>query len=312
MNVALDAEYPVVTAEKGSGMIFLTLPPEAKGAGNPPGPSSMQLTTITGGAFRTQVPADAEAVIEGAGSRLVAELRTAVDPSWNIVVDFTNDGDALRVRARGQAVHSSMPWEGRNAITHLAALLGTHEWPSSQAAWMVQLINDLVGIGDYGERFGRLAYRHDFMGPLTLSLTTLDLDEKGNLVAGLNVRRPVGRTRDEVEMAIREALDGWKARTGCKQLDYAFDIGEPYDAESAPHVATLLSVFRFYAGQPEAGPVSVGGGTQARLLPNGVNFGPSMPGVTYTGHSSHEFMTIDQLKLNLQMCAAMLTELAAD
>ena len=55
----------------------------------------------------------------------------------------------------------------------------------------------------------------------------------------------------------------------------------------------------------------VGGGTQARLLPNGVNFGPSMPGAAYTGHSDHEFVTVEQLRLNLMMQAAMLIELAA-
>ena len=150
------------------------------------------------------------------------------------------------------------------------------------------------------------------MGPLTLSLTTLGPDEDGSLVAGINVRRPVGRSHEHVETAVREALDRWRTRTGCEQLDDTLDIGEPYYLERAPHVPALLSVFRFYTGRPEAGPVSIGGGTQARLLPNGVNFGPSMPGVTYTGHSNHEFVTVDQLTLNLQMCAAMLAELAAD
>ena len=55
----------------------------------------------------------------------------------------------------------------------------------------------------------------------------------------------------------------------------------------------------------------MGGGTQARLLPNGVNFGPSMPGAAYTGHSDHEFVTVEQLRLNLMMQAAMLVDLAA-
>ena len=31
---------------------------------------------------------------------------------------------------------------------------------------MVRLINDLVGTGHYAERFGAVAYAHDFMGPL--------------------------------------------------------------------------------------------------------------------------------------------------
>ena len=88
-------------------------------------------------------------------------------------------------------------------------------------------------------------------------------------------------------------------------------MGDPYYLESAPHVPVLVDVYRHYTGQLDAGPVAVGGGTQARLLPNGVNFGPSMPGAAYTGHSDHEFVTVEQLRLNLMMQAAMLVELAA-
>ena len=311
LNVALDAEYPVVTAEKGSGTIVLTLPPDPRASGDPHVPGDAHVAAISGGAFRSQIPGEAEAVIERAGPSLAAELREGIDPGWNVAFDFAIDGDTLRVQAHGVAAHSSTPWEGRNAITHLAALLGTREWPRTQAARMVRLINELVGTGDYGERFGNLAFAHRFMGPLTLSLTTLGPRDGGSLVAGINIRRPVGQRREEVETAISAALDGWKRRTGSAQLDYTFDIGDPYYLETAPHIPVLLRIFRFYCGQPEAVPVSVGGGTQARLVPNGVNFGPSMPGAIYTGHSEHEFMTVDQLRLNLTMYAAMLAELSA-
>jgi dipeptidase D len=35
-----------------------------------------------------------------------------------------------------------------------------------------------------------------------------------------------------------------------------------------------------------------------------------MPGEPYTGHSEHEYMTRDQMRLNLEMYTAMLVELA--
>ena len=311
LNVALDGEFPVVTAEKGSGTILVTMPPDqpASSAGPPPGET--RLTTIRGGAFRTQVPGEAEAVIGQPGPDLAAAISEAVDPSWGVSFSVELDGVTLRVKAHGVAAHSSIPWDGRNAITHLAALLGTRTWPQTQASRMVRLINDLVGTGDHGGRFGNLAYGHEFMGPLTLSLTTLGPDADGALVASINIRRPVGRSRDEVETAIRAALDEWKARTGYAKLGYAIEVGDPYHVESAPHIPILLGIFRFYSGQAVAQPIAVGGGTQARLVPNGVNFGPSMPGAVYTGHSDHEFMTVDQLRLNLRMYAAMLAELAA-
>ena len=315
LNIALDGEYPVVTAEKGSGSVRLTLPPEP-GSEDADGGSEPYIAGLRGGAFRTQIPGEAEAVIERAGAELAAALRAEIDPEWEVGFEMDADGRddrngaRLRVRAQGVAAHSSMPEDGRNAITHLAALLGSRAWPPTPAARMVGLINDLVGTGHHAEHFGDLAHSHDFMGPLTLALTTLNRGPDGSLIAGLNVRRPVGRGRADVEAAIRRALEGWRARNAGARLEATIEIGEPYYVASAPHVPVLLGVFRHFTGDRSARPIAVGGGTQARLLPNGVNFGPSMPGAVYTGHSDHEFMTVEQFRLNLAMCTAALAELA--
>jgi dipeptidase D len=56
--------------------------------------------------------------------------------------------------------------------------------------------------------------------------------------------------------------------------------------------------------------VAIGGGTNSRLFPNAVSFGPAMPGTVYSGHSEHEFITVKQLMLNLQMYTAVMVELA--
>ena len=307
LNVALDAVYPVVTAERGSGAVSVTVPPEP----NPPHRADgARLVSLQGGRFPSQIPAEAEAMVTGAGPDLTTTLLGHVDGSTGVRFEFDTTGDRLHIRAQGVAAHSSTPWEGRNAITQLAALLGTRGWPPTPAATMVRIINELVGTGHFAERFGALAYAHDFMGPLTLALTTVGPAIGGGLVAGLNIRRPVGRSRDDVEAAIRATLDGWRQRTG-SQLDYTLDIGEPYHLESAPHIPVLLDIFRFYTGRDAAGPISIGGGTQARLVPNGLNFGPAMPDEPYTGHSEHEFMTVDRLRLSLQMYTAALVELAA-
>ena len=309
LNVALDAKYPVVTAEKGTGAIFLTVPPDP--SDDPPRtPRRARLVSLTGGEARTRVPAEAVAVIEGAEPELAAELHATADPSCGVTFELEVDGDRLAVRAHGVAAHSSTPWEGRNAVTHLAALLARRDWPPTPASRMLQLIVDLAGTGDLAERFGDLACTHPFMGPLTLVLTRLYAVEDGGLEACLNIRCPVGRSKDQVETEVRTAVDTWTARRGGAAPGWKLTMGDPYHLESAPHVPVLVDVYRHYTGQHDAGPIAVGGGTQARLLPNGVNFGPSMPGAAYTGHSDHEFVTVEQLRLNLMMQAAMLVELA--
>ena len=305
LNIAFDALYPVVTGEFGTGAIRVTL----RGGAPATFPAQARLVSFTGGSYLSQVPASAEAVVAGADEPLAAALeRDAVESpaGW---FDVDRDGGTVRIRSHGVAAHSSAPWTGRNAITQLAALLGRHPWPPTAAGTMVRFVNDLVGTGHHAERFGDLAYAHEVMGRLTLTLATLTPADGGSLVAALNIRRPVGRTGAAVEKTIRAALDGWRRLTGLS-LDHTTDIGGPYYVESAPHVPVLLDVFRHYTGRPAPGPISVGGGTQARLLPNGVNFGPAMPDEPYTGHSDHEFMTVDRLRLNLRMYTAALVELA--
>lgn len=304
LNVALDAEYPVVTAEKGWCSVFLNLPADSTE------PSGPWLASIQGGSFLSQIPEDARAVVSEANDEVEETLRAAANNIEGVTFNLNNSNGDLIVEASGVSSHSSKPWNGKNAITHLAQLLGAVEWPESQAARMVRLINDLVGTGDYAEKFGDVAYEHPFMGRLTLSLTTLGPNDDGALVAGINLRRPAGRTNEDVDSRIRNAVDAWKKATSINDLGIETSINDPYMVEGAEHVDVLLDVFRRHTGQENAEAISIGGGTHARVVPNGVNFGPSMPGEPYTGHSEHEYMSREQILLNLEMYTAMLVELA--
>lgn len=305
INIALDANYPVVTAEKGWGEIHVSLPPSAR----EPADGAPSLRSFAGGAFLSQVPEASRAVVARPTPEVEKALRDAAARDGDVKYTFTARDGELGIEAEGVSAHSMNPWDGVNAITHLAALLGHVDWPDGQAARMVRLVNDLVGTGDYAEKFGGLAYSHPFMGRLTLTLATLG-PEGDDLVANLSLRRPVGRSREEVESAIEEAVRGWAARTGTAGVGLRQEITEPYYLEDAPHVPALLRVFRHYTGLDDAQPIAIGGGTNARLLPYGVSFGPAMPGEPYTGHTEHEFITRDQLVLTLEIYTAMLMELA--
>jgi dipeptidase D len=304
LNVALDAEYPVVVAEKGWNSIHLAIAPVAGGS-----VESNRLIALSGGAFLSQIPEDAEAVIADPTPDVETLLRAGASRDSGIRYSFSSQGATLTIRALGRSAHSSKPEDGRNAITHLAALLGTYEWQDGQAARMVRLINDLVGTGDYAERFGDVAFSHPFMGRLTLSLTTLGMVD-GALVAGINIRSPAGRSAAELEQSLRAAVEQWEERSGTVDVGVRVFTSEPYYVEEAPHIAVLLDVFEHFAGEPDPQPISIGGGTHARVVPNGVNFGPAMPGEEYTGHTEHEYIGREQMRLNLRMYTAMLVELA--
>ncbi len=125
------------------------------------------------------------------------------------------------------------------------------------------------------------------MGPLTHSLSLVHLkDGKPNV--GINLRRPVGKPKAQFEREIREALADWQHRTGIALENANLYIDDPYDARQAPEVPVLLKILRHYTGKVDAQPVSKGGSSHTQVVPNGVCFGPVMPGEPYTEHSEHE------------------------
>ncbi|MEI8614222.1 dipeptidase [Shewanella sp. PP-He15 brown] len=321
MNITIDAEYPVVTAEKGWSKITFTVPNitisniEAKAEASNQTPT---LTAFSGGYFASQVPQQAKAEIEAVSPALLTKLQTRAAAQQGMKYRFENhcvDKQCnLHIFADGKAAHSSTPEDGVNAVTHLAALLSPElndkPWPQTSASLTVAAMNELVGLGIYAEQFGDLAYKDDFMGPLTLAPTVVVQTQKGTEVT-INLRRPVGKTPELLAKQAREALALWQDKHQVQLADIESYWGEPMVMKGAPQQQTLLDVFAHFTGIVDPKPVAIGGSTNSKLFPNALSFGPAMPGVEYTGHTEKEFITHKQFMLNLKMYTAAFIELSA-
>lgn len=319
VNVAIDSAYPVVVAEKGWGKLQVEFDIPVVDASNgtngvhssEPDLNGPRLVRFEGGAFMSQVPEEARLVIANADTELTQRLRKrAAAMNDGITYRFENSNDELIIDVRGKAAHSASPEDGRNAIVHAAALLRgeniSNDLGDTDAARAVDFTNALLGTGLYGEQFGDAAYSHPFMGPLTVNLS-IATTEADKVTLGINTRAPAGKTAAQLEADMREAIEDWASERDIPVPAITAQMSDAYLPEQPPQADTLLAVFRHYTGQADAQPVSIGGGTNARLLPYGVNFGPSMPGAPYTGHSEHEFITRTQMTLNLRMYTAMMT-----
>ncbi|WP_102798134.1 dipeptidase [Bowmanella denitrificans] len=303
LNITIDTQYPVVTAEKGFGILSMTFPNRALNTTQP------YIKHFEGGFFASQIPEDAKAVIANASKALLEGIKQKTAAQQGMQYDYDWRDNNLIVTALGKSAHSSKPENGVNAIAHLADALSSQHWPSNAAGSLVNFINDQLGTGLYGQQFGSIAYADDFMGPMTVSPTVLKQVDKG-IQLSINIRRPKGKSAQQLEQEIDSALDSWQKRSAVRLEGRHYRIDDPFVLTDAPHVEKLLGVFSHYSGIEDAQPVSIGGASNSRLFPNAVGFGPAMPGKEYTGHSEHEFITREQFVLNLRMYTAALVELA--
>ena len=317
MNVTIDSSYPVVTAEKGWSNIQLNMP-TIKNVDK--SDNNAYISQFGGGSFGSQIPEDAKVVINHASGALFdrlkkrsaayAETNTNTNTNTNTKVkfDFTLKQETLTITAKGISAHSSEPEIGVNAITYLAAILSNENWPKNTAGLTVTLINELVGTGLYAEKFGEIAYEHPFMGKMTLAPTVIKPSDKG-IHININLRRPAGKNKQLLMTQTKTALTEWQRKHDVTLEIEELIFGDPLEVTGAAHVEPLLNIYSHFTGTPNPKPVSSAGSTNAKLLPNALSFGPSMPGVGYSGHSEHEFITVKQLKLNLAMYTAMMIEL---
>ncbi|WP_206485290.1 dipeptidase [Thalassotalea sp. G2M2-11] len=303
-NITIDAEYPVVTAEKGYGTIKIAFNKTDNAPLFDP-----YISHFEGGYFGSQIPEDAKAVINNADAHLLEQLMNKARNYSDANFDFLLKDKKLTVSALGQSAHSSKPQEGVNAIPYLADLLSIKRWPNNGAGTLVNFINDNIGLGLEGKQFGSIAYRDDFMGPMTVSPTVIK-QHKNNLELNINIRRPKGKSAQQLREEINQAIASWKLKNIADITELTHYIGDPFVQDNAPQTDTLLTVFSHFTGIKNAKPIAIGGGTNSRLFPTAVSFGPSMPGAKYTGHSEHEFITVKQLMLNLKMYTAAIIELA--
>lgn len=299
--ITIDASYPVVVAEKGWSLVTPSFDAYSSQSG-------VYVSQLQGGAFKSQIPEDASVVLHNASEELILQLKKRAQKMHAATFEFNRVAGGVKVSSKGISAHSSEPEAGVNAIAYLAELFKTVKLENNSDAQAILFINQLIGLDLYGQQFGDVAYKHDFMGPMTVSPTLLKRD--GNKITlSVNLRRPVGKEKGVLEQQINSAITQWQQRYNVTLAALKIDLGEPMLLDNAPHAERLLDIFKYYTQDDDAGFVSIGGGTNAKLFDNAVSFGPSMPGKKYTGHSEHEYLTVEQIALNLRMYTAMMIEL---
>ncbi|MBB1634361.1 dipeptidase [Cupriavidus sp. UME77] len=306
-NIVLDSKYPAVVAEKGSGSLKVFFPVQATDG------NATAIVGMSGAASANAVPQTASAQLKGgdlnaARARLEAARAAFIEkyaPQGKFAIDITPRADSLEVKVTGSSAHGSRPEEGVNPLPRLTLFLRESgiALADNHYARAAKYLDDLYGTGYLGEKMG-VAYKDDFMGPLTLS-PNLVQEKNGQLEVTTNVRMPRGNTPQALSKAVADKINAW-ADANHATVTISHDQGDwmARDPKGA-WLSTLLNIFGDTTGL-EAKPVPTAGSTTAKLMPNAINFGPAMPGKKYTAHNAKEYKEVADLDLDMQMFTEML------
>lgn len=185
----------------------------------------------------------------------------------------------------GKACHGCAPWLGINGISALMEKVHRAE-PENRFAGMYA---DLIGKTIYGEKLGIAA--EDESGKLTLNAGLLKMSGE-TVTLMVDIRYPAKKNPDEISGSLVRQFSSYGASCEC-----VYQVRPLYTPSGSPVLNALLFAYREVTGD-ESRPISIGGGTYAKAMPNMVAFGPNFPGHENREHMEDEYILVDDfLKL---------------
>lgn len=267
-----DAEFPVIHGEKGMISFNLTKKIDLSQDGG------LKLISLKGGTVSNAVPDSAKAVIEYGGKR-------------------------TELTAKGVSAHASTPELGMNAISVIFDMLADKNFAQDDVNDIVKFFKDHLGFDIHGERMC-IDFEDEPSGKLSLNVGIVEIEgDQAKFV--IDVRYPVTFTLEQVMDGVHKVCDpfGW-------EITENTGAGPLYKPADDPLVVTLMDIYRKYTGQHDAKPITMGGATYARAVPNTVAFGPVFPGEADLCHQPNEFIDIDGMVTSTKIFAEALYELA--
>lgn len=190
-------------------------------------------------------------------------------------VVYTTKNGLLTLETVGKSAHGSTPEQGENAVIKLFEL--------SNIPALLTLANKFIKTD--GTNLNMALYDEESKN-LTVNLGAVSYAD-GIMEMLVDVRYPASQNESVVTSLLRENLSGCTVELYSDQAPIHVD-------KNSTLVKTLLSAYNKVTGE-NAEPISIGGGTYARALKQGVAFGPIFPDQESTIHQKDERVKIDDL-----------------
>ncbi|MBJ6745582.1 dipeptidase [Streptococcus sp. 121] len=277
MGFAPDSSFPLTYAEKGLLQAKLL------------GPGHASLSVEAGTAYNV-VPAKASYsghLLAG----VISELNQA---------GFEYETQEDQVTVLGISRHSKDAAEGINAIVRLAKALERFESHPTLDFIVHAIGEDATGFNLFGN------ISDEPSGTLSFNIAGLSINAKKSEIR-LDIRIPVTADKE----ALVSTLQAKAQACGLiyEEYDYLPSLYVPLDSQL---VSTLMSVYQAKTGDLTSQPISSGGATFARTMPNCVAFGACFPGTEQTEHQENERMPLEDLYKTMDIYAEAIYRLAAE
>lgn len=289
LGVAPDSGWPLYHAEKGISTLLISVPLAGK---------NLKLKSVKGGQRPNIVIDRCEAEVEVAPEAM-EEVKAKLADAWDKNVEWTLEGQTLRIVAHGKAAHGSTPFYGDSAAVRLFRFL-FEVAPFEDEGYYRELMDvghpSGVGIGVHG--------RDDVSHDLTSNLGILTT-EGGRVVFTVNIRYPVTWRFEELETRCKahlaETESGLRLDSGTDSLPLYFPLDHPL-------VKIVCDVYLEETGE-DLKPGVMGGGTYARAVPNTVSIGTGWEG-DGKAHETDERLKVEHLYKMSRIYAHILYRLA--
>ncbi len=279
-----DAGFPVCYGEK-SGCGFKISGTSKAG----------QLISMQAGERANIVPEVVKAVVSGKVSDYQASYEQFLQAN-QVSGEIKEVANGVELTLVGKSAHASTPDLGKNAVVVLAKYL-SEVTKHDVAKWIDTYFQD----DNHAKKLG--FYFNGAMGEITVNLGIINYEnDQVNIV--LDCRCPHDMDFEAMEEAMHKALAplGWNEE---------HHVG-PYlfvDPKSEL-IQKLHEAYVKYTHDDQAKPMTMGGGTYAKAMPNTcVAFGMEFPGSPNQIHENNEILRIDELLLGCAIYAEALYNL---
>jgi succinyl-diaminopimelate desuccinylase len=299
LGFAPDADFPIINAEKG--IWDFTIKQNQYTA--PHSNAEIDVVEFTSGRRRNMVPDYAIARLQAnAAQERIRELFKTFTGKHSLNGKTTIEHNQVILELEGVSAHGMEPNNGVNAGLYLAAFLSGLTLPEHAKQYFM-FVHDFLFGDSRGNRLG-IAYSDEITGDLTMNPGVLSYSkEKGGSV-DFSMRYPVTYKWEEGKKTLEDTVK-----------DLGLELAS--HSNSAPHhvksdsflIKTLQKVYEIATGE-QAELLSIGGGTYARSLEEGVAFGPLFPGSEDIAHQKDEYIVIDDMLKAAAIYAHAIYELA--